>query len=435
MEFSIFAHKKQAKMILTTPILEYFIKQNLPVPAHFNQSMMLTSTGRLNVFTLKAALGILCQYHDMLRAVWNGSKLDLKATTASNLFHLEEHNLKNATHVEAAMLPICEALQSSIDLAHGPLMRIAVFHLPDKDAILMVIHHLVVDGVSWRILTEDLNKIYTTLLQGKFSVGMPKRKCSFAQYAQALNDYAQSQELLQEESYWQDVAHKIKQLPPLSAAHTGEYAFAQFQLDAENTRKLIGEGHRKYGADINALLLTALSRAWKEIIGQTILSLSQEGHGREPFGSQPLPLERLVGWFTTIFPVALEYQETDLKSHVAATQAMLQAIPNKGLGYGVLTHLAQKENLACTPLMTFNYLGSFDEGSSDSKLTLDHTLPQGSSVSSLNKTDTPFSINCAVADGLLSGALSYDTGLLDSTTAENLCTVFTSQLKKLNEQE
>lgn len=422
-------------IVKNTPIITHFKNMGLPVPEHFNQSIMLSCAKRLNMFTLKASFNILIQYHDMLRSVWNGEHLNIRDVTDSNLFYLEEHNLKNTADVEEAMLPICDALQSSINLAHGPLMRIAVFHLPEKDVVLMVIHHLVVDGVSWRILTEDLNKIYTTLLQGKLSVGMPKRKCSFAQYAQALNDYAMSEVLLREESYWQNVVNAINTGSLLCQHLTHEQNTATFQLDIENTQKLLSEGNKKFDADINALLLTALSRAWKEVMGLNVLSLSQEGHGREQFGSQPLALERLVGWFTTIFPVALVCEESDLRTQIAATQAMLRSIPNKGFGYGVLTCLAGKKNLVCDPLMTFNYLGSFDETSSDSIFTLEHTLPQGNSSHVTNKADTALSINCAVADGTLSGDLSYDTGILDSFKAETLCTVFVSQLKKINEQE
>lgn len=420
-------------IVKNTPIITHFKNLGLPVPEHFNQSMMLSCARRLNMFTLKASFNILIQYHDMLRAVWNGENLNIRDVTDSNLFYLEEHNLKNTADVEAAMLPICDALQSSIDLAHGPLMRIAVFHLPEKDVVLMVIHHLVVDGVSWRILTEDLNRIYTTLLQGKLSVGLPKRKCSFAQYAQALSDYAMSEALLHEEGYWQNVVDTINSGASLSTHLTHEQNIATFQLDAENTQKLLSEGNKKFGADINALLLTALSRAWKEVMGQSVLSLSQEGHGREQFGTQPLALERLVGWFTTIFPVALVCEESDLRAQITATQTMLRAIPNKGFGYGVLTCIAGKKNLACEPLMTFNYLGSFDESTTDSIFSLDNTLPQGSSVSMENKADTAMSINCAVVDSMLSGGLSYDTGILDSCKAEALCNEFISQLKVINE--
>lgn len=407
-----------------TPILEHFRLLSLPVPNHFNQSMMLSASRRLNVFTFKASLGILCQYHDMLRAVWDGRQLSVRDTTAANLFHLEEHNLRSNANINTDMLPLCESLQSSIDITSGPMMRVAVFHLPDKDAVLMVIHHLVVDGVSWRIIVEDLNRIYSTLLQGKLSVGLPKRKCSFAEYAQALNGYAESPELLKEESYWQEVVDNIKNAFGAVTAPTNDISYLPFSLDTVKFRN----------ADTNALLLTALSRAWKEVMGQDTLSIALEGHGREQFGQQPLSLERLVGWFTTIYPVALIYEDEDPGKHVAAVQDMLRAIPNKGFGYGVLTRIAQIENLETSPLMTFNYLGSFEEGgSSDSILTIDNSLPQGSSVSPDNSPDTPLAINCAMADGTLTGALTYDKSVLDDTHAQKLCEAFISQLKSINE--
>lgn len=422
-------------LISNTPILIHFKRLALPAPGHFNQSVMLSSSKRLNVFTLKASLGILCQYHDMLRAVWDGQQLKVRDVTAGNQFHLEEHNLKNSSDIAADMLPLCDKLQASIDIANGPMMRVAVFHLPEKDTVLIVIHHLVVDGVSWRVIAEDLNKIYSTLLQGKMSVGLPKRKCSFAQYAQALSEYAGSAELKTEESYWQSVVDRINANKPSEIKRTNEISYVPFQLDVTNSARLIGDGYKKFNASINALLLTALSRAWKEVTGQPFLSVALEGHGREQFGQQPLALERLVGWFTSIYPIALTYEESDIRTHVASTQAMLQAIPNKGFGYGVLANVTLKENLECEPLMTFNYLGSFEESGSGGIFTFDNTLPQGSSVSSENRSDTPLSINCAMADGKLSGALSYDKAMLSDSQADKLCEAFVSQIKSLNEQE
>ena len=416
-----------------TPILEHFKCLALPVPEHFNQSVMLSSSRRLNVFTLKASLGILCQYHDMLRAVWDGQQLKVRDVTAGNQFHLEEHNLKNSSDIVADMLPLCEKIQASIDITNGPMMRVAVFHLPEKDTVLIVIHHLVVDGVSWSVIAEDLNKIYSTLLQGKFSVGLPKRKCSFAQYAQALSEYAGSAELKAEEPYWRSAVDKINSNKPAELKLKNEESHTPFQLNTADSAKLIGDGYKKFNADINALLLTALSRAWKEVTGQTFLSVVLEGHGREQFGQQPLALERLVGWFTSIYPVALAYEDSDIRTHVASTQAMLQAIPNKGFGYGVLANVTLKENLECEPLMTFNYLGSFEESGSDGIFTFDNTLPQGSSVSSENRSDTPLSINCAMVDGKLSGTLSYNKDVLDEDLACKLCEAYITQLKLLNE--
>lgn len=420
-------------VIPNTPILEFFRCLELPVPNHFNQSVMLAASKRINVYTLKASLGILCQYHDMLRAVWNGMQLVVRDITADGLFHLEEHNLRNSSDLEADILPLCESLQSSIDIAKGPLMRVAVFHLKEKDVVLFVIHHLVVDGVSWRIILEDTNKIYTTLLQGRLSVGMPKRTCSFAQYAEALNEYAGSVELLQEEAYWQDVADKIKCCEHNFGQQTGETSFAAFQLDEENSSMLVGTTCAKTGADINALLLTAISRAWKKVTGQGVLSISMEGHGREQFGKSPLALERLVGWFTTIYPIALTYSDSNPLKHISGVQSMLQSIPNKGFGYGVLSNISLKENLRCVPLMTFNYLGAFEEANAENVFTIDTTMRHGKSVSPENRPDTALSINCAMNRGKLSGELTYDMGMFDDTCARNLCAEFVLQLKTFNE--
>lgn len=418
-------------ILLDTPIIVHFRQLALHAPGHFNQSVMLNARRRINMFTLKGALGILCQYHDMLRATWDGSHLVEHPVMVDGMFHLEEHDFSGSSDAAEDMLLRCERLQSSIDLTHGPMMRVAVFHLLEKDVMLIVVHHLVVDGVSWRIMIEDLNKIYTTLLQGNITVRLPKRRSRFAQYAKALNEYAESAELLQEANYWQQVVDRIKTLETPSAGLSFDYGDEVFALDADATSRLLGEGNKTYGAGIDALLLTALVDAWHDVTGQTLLSLAQEGHGREAFGAHPLSLERLVGWFTTIYPVALEYKPADKSRQVEAMQTMLRNIPRKGLGYGVLTHIARTDSLRCRPLMTFNYLGSMDEVATDSFFTINHSLPRGNEIDLQNCSDTPLAVNCHVAEGALTGTLTYDKGVMETTVAKRLCESFLSYLKSL----
>lgn len=133
--------------------------------------------------------------------------------------------------------------------------------------------------------------------------------------------------------------------------------------------------------------------------------------------------------------MALLFEDSDFKTQAAAMQTMLQKIPNKGLGYGILSHIKLKESLRCKPLMTFNYLGSFDESSSDSIFSFDYSLPQGRTVSWNNKPGTPLSINCATVKGRLTGTLLYDNGVFDDIKARALCDSFVSQLLKFGQPE
>jgi len=418
--------------IPSTAITEWFRKSNVAVPSHFNQSMMLRSSKRLNPYTLKATFRMLCTYHDNLRAIWDNGHLALREPACTGLVLVEEHDLRRSKDVNDDVLTIAERLQSSINIKEGPLVHVAHFHLPEYDAVLIIIHHLVVDGVSWRIITDDINNIYPQLLTGACNVRLPKIRCRFAEYAEQIHKWAESAQISGEISYWSDVVSHINEHTAGLPAPSGESGFITFQVDRQTTRRLLTDCISRYGAEINDLLLTALSRAWNKVSGQKHLALSMEGHGREQFGEQKLELERIVGWFTTIFPVFVDADVEDTAMHVKKTSETLHAIPSKGFGYGTLLHIAHREELSCNPQMTFNYLGSFEEGGNDGQLfSIDTGLPKGREVSPLNKAATSMSINCLISQGELKGGFDYDRAVLTDKAAKSLMDEFVRELYKL----
>ncbi len=422
------------KSVKPTAITEWFRKSEIPVPGHFNQSQIFRCAKRLNPYTLKATMRMLCGYHENLRAVWDGNQLVVRDMNCLNLVLVEQHDLRRSQNVEADMLPILQKLQSSIDLAKGPLVHVGHFMLPEYDAVFMAIHHLVVDGVSWRIIAEDLNAIYPQLLTGSSKIKLPKIRCTFADYAEAVHQYAVSDSLAEELPYWTGVAAGIRELVAGEQQRSDEHGVIRISVDKEVTQKVLTECVGKYGVEINDLLLTALSRAWKKVSGQDKIALSMEGHGRESFGDNPLELERIIGWFTTIFPALVDGSIDDIAEHVKQTAATMHAIPNKGFGYGTLRHIAKKEEeLACSPQMTFNYLGSFEEGgSSDQFFSFENSLPKGSDVDIKNlREEIPMAINCLVVKGCLVGNMSFDTGFISSEKAQALIDEFAAQLANL----
>lgn len=416
-----------------TAITEWFRKSEVAVPSYFNQSMMFRCAKRLNPYTFKSTMRMLCGYHEALRAFWNGKQLVARDQTCLNLVRVDEIDLRRSTDVNADILPHLEKLQSTIDLANGPLVHSGLFHLPEYDAVFLAIHHLVVDGVSWRIIAEDLNSIYPQLLTGSLKVKLPKIRCTFADYAEAVHKYAVSDALTGEIPYWSAVSEGIRETTKDTPSSTGKPGFVPLSVDRDVTQKILKECVGIYGVEVNDLLLTALSRAWKKVTGQNRIALSMEGHGREPFGENPPELERIVGWFTIIYPALVDGSIEDIAEHVKQTAATMHAIPNKGFGYGTLRHITGKEELGCSPLMTFNYLGSFEEGgSSDQMFAIDNELPRGSDVSPLNiGGDVPLSINCLTVKGSLVGTLGYDKGVLSDESAQTLMKKFAAQLALL----
>jgi len=376
---------------------------------------------------------MLCGYHEALRAFWNGKQLVARDQTCLNLVRVDETDLRHSTDINGDMLPYLEKLQSTIDLAKGPLVHAGLFHLPEYDAVFLAIHHLVVDGVSWRIITEDLNSIYPQLLTGSCRVKLPKIRCSFADYAEAVHKYAVSDELFKEMPYWTEVSEEIREITKNIPARSGRSGAISFKIEKDVSQEVLMNCVSKYGVEVNDLLLTALSRAWKKVTGQNRIALSMEGHGREAFGDNPPELDRIVGWFTIIYPALIDCSIEDIAAQVKQTAATMHSIPNKGFGYGTLLNIAHKGELDCSPTMAFNYLGSFEEGgSSGNFFTIDNELPKGSDVSSLNiRNNVPLSINCLSVQGCLTGSLGYDTGVLSEENARALMEEFSAQMALL----
>ena len=190
------------------------------------------------------------------------------------------------------------------------MLRAVLFHLGagQADRLLLVIHHLVVDGVSWRVLLEDLLTAYEQLARRQ-PVQLPPKTTSWQYWAQRLSEHARSEALRQELPYWLDEARR--QVPPLPVdqiegdSSAGAAETVVVTLGEEQTRALLQEVPAVYRTHINDVLLTALAQAYVRWSGQGSLLVDLEGHGREELFDD-VDLSRTVGWFTTLYPVLLQ---------------------------------------------------------------------------------------------------------------------------------
>ncbi|HEY7496643.1 MAG TPA: condensation domain-containing protein, partial [Candidatus Tectomicrobia bacterium] len=268
-------------------------------------------------------------------------------------------------------------LQAGLNLSEGPLIRVAFFdlgaHQPSR--LLIVIHHLAVDGVSWRILLEDLHTGYQQLSRGE-AVRLPPKTTSFKCWAEKLTEYAQSGVLSQELDYWlgepRQRAHRLPLDHPGGTNTVQSSQMVQVWLTPEETHALLHKVPEAYNTQINDVLLTALVQAFARWSGVRSLLIDLEGHGREQLVDGVDPW-RTVGWFTTHFPVQLDLgRATNPGDALKSIKEQLRAIPNRGIGYGLLRYLSGNTDLAerlralPQPVVCFNYLGQFDQTLPDS---------------------------------------------------------------------
>ncbi|MES1249920.1 MAG: condensation domain-containing protein, partial [Chitinophaga rupis] len=263
-------------------------------------------------------------------------------------------------------------IQSGMQLETGPLFKAVLIRNTGGqgadhsggDYLLLVAHHLVIDGVSWRILFEDLSGLYGQYLMGE-PLNLPLKTDSFQYWQQAQLSYSKSERLLQEEGYWSEIESvRITPLPvdnPQGSNRVRDTVSHSFLLDAETTNRLLTECYQAYHTDVNDILLTGLGLALSEVFGMEKVLLALEGHGREDIGSE-VDVSRTIGWFTTMYPVVLDMgYRGDMIRQLIAIKEGLHRVPNKGIGYGILRYLAGKDYRQ-SPEILFNYLGDFGSG-------------------------------------------------------------------------
>jgi amino acid adenylation domain-containing protein/non-ribosomal peptide synthase protein (TIGR01720 family) len=429
-----------------TPIQHWFFAKNLPEAHHYNQAFLLEVPPNLNPDLLQQALQQLLLHHDALHLRFNQTEACWQQFNALPDETVPFSLIDLSTLKEGALSQTIEStssqLQASLNLNSGPLLRVALFHLGTQkpDRLLLVIHHLAVDGVSWRILLEDLQTAYQQLESGK-PIQLPPKTTSFKHWAEKLTEYAQSPAATKELTYWSNISTaKITHLPVDSKGGANTKSSARsvkVSLNEKETRALLQEIHKAYHTQINDILLTALVQALANWSGSNSVIIDLEGHGREEI-LPDVDLSRTVGWFTTIFPVLLELKATeDLGDAIESIKEQLRAIPNRGIGYGVLRYLSEDaeitSQLSSSPQgeVSFNYLGQFNWGmQSDSFIKLAFESV-GSEHSQLGQRSHLLEINGLVIEGQLQLEWTYSENFHTHATIESLAQDFVASLRTL----
>lgn len=344
-----------------TPIQRWFFEQPMPQRSHWNQSLLLRPKQPLQTGALVTALNAVINHHDGLRLVFSEEQGSWSQRYRGPA---DDHEvLWQRTCAPDGLAALFEQAQTSLDIINGPLIRAVHVRLPDiSERLLLVIHHLVVDGVSWRILLDDLTLAYEQACAGTPPEPGP-RGASFQSWSDRLTEWAQTGLSEAERAWWA----AIPQPPPLPGTrHNGANTVAcqeqqTLVLDRGRTRELLGEASRAFRTGINDLLLTALGQALQRWAGLSDPVIALEGHGRD-HGLDGPDLARSVGWFTSLYPVRLSNRD-DLITSLKVTKEALRAVPRGGLGYGILRWLQGEPGLPdLSAAIAFNYLGQLDRG-------------------------------------------------------------------------
>ncbi|QHM00792.1 MULTISPECIES: plipastatin non-ribosomal peptide synthetase PpsC [Bacillus] len=416
-----------------TPVQQWFFSQDIEERHHFNQSVMLFHSGRLSENALRPALKKLAEHHDALRMVYrNDDKRWIQINQGiheSQLYSLRISDLSQSeSGWETKIKQEVADLQQSINLQEGPLLHAALFKTLTGDYLFLAIHHLVVDGVSWRILLEDLSAGYQQAAAGQ-TIQLPPKTDSYQEYARRIQEYAQSSKLIREEAYWRSVEEQQAAELPYEIPHHVNIDFSKrdslsFSLTEADTAVLLQNVNHAYGTDTQDILLTAASLAICEWTGGSKLRIAMEGHGREHILPE-LDISRTVGWFTSMYPalISFENHRDELGTSVKTVKDTLGRIPNKGVGYGMLKYLTHPENKSITfsktPEISFNYLGQFNDIERQDTFR-PSSLGSGKDITHTWKREQIIEMSAMAADKKLHFNLSYPPARFHRNTMEQL---------------
>ncbi|MED4613161.1 plipastatin non-ribosomal peptide synthetase PpsC [Bacillus subtilis] len=416
-----------------TPVQQWFFSQDIEERHHFNQSVMLFHSGRLSENAIRPALKKLAEHHDALRMVYrNDDRRWIQINQGiheSQLYSLRISDLSQSeSGWETKIKQEVADLQQSINLQEGPLLHAALFKTLTGDYLFLAIHHLVVDGVSWRILLEDLSAGYQQAAAGQ-TIQLPPKTDSYQEYARRIQEYAQSSKLIREEAYWRTVEEQQAAELPYEIPHHVNIDFSKrdslsFSLTEADTAVLLQNVNHAYGTDTQDILLTAASLAICEWTGGSKLRIAMEGHGREHILPE-LDISRTVGWFTSMYPalISFENHRDELGTALKTVKDTLGRIPNKGVGYGMLKYLTHPENKSITfsktPEISFNYLGQFNDIERQDTFR-PSSLGSGKDITHTWKREQMIEMSAMAADKKLHFNLSYPPARFHRNTMEQL---------------
>ncbi|WP_448321321.1 amino acid adenylation domain-containing protein, partial [Streptomyces sp. CO7] len=413
-----------------TPVQHWFLDAAPRRPEIFDQCVVVETPADVDPDALHRALRALWDHHDALRSRFtrqgDGSWTQWCAAPGEDPELLRTHDLGGLDEAAAPEeeARVTAAAHAAFRLDAGPLLAARLFTGLPAPRLLLAVHHLVVDGVSWRILLEDLETAYAQARAGD-PVRLPERTTSVREWARRLREHAEAGGFAAEREHWETVARHCAAPLPVDADGGNTVADTEavtVRLDRATTDALLREVPGVYRTRVDDVLLTALGRVLSGWTGRDTVALTLEGHGREDALFEDVDLTRTVGWFTSVHPVALTVPEGDdwgvaLKS----VKEQLRAVPGHGIGHGALTRLTRELPAGPAPAISFNYLGRFDWSAQGGALV--RAVPGGLDGADALEADRPHLLDVVARvgeDGELEIAWHHSRGVHRRETVTRL---------------
>jgi len=360
-----------------TPIQHWFFEQQFASHNHFSHAALLSLETALSRQMLADVIGHLLRHHDALRLRYARTENEWKQWIAEMSeigeapFSIEDLSELPESEQETKIKEIAARQQLRIDLSRGPLLNAAQIDLGAGrgSRLLIVVHYLAVDGVSWRILLEDLERAMGQVRRGE-AIVLPPKTTSFKRWAELLVEQAQTARIEEEAAYWRQQLNRSWASLPIdfpSGLNTEESARkVKIALNPEQTEALLRDAGRAYQIQAQDVLMIALAKTLSRWTRRRWTLVEMEGDGRDELAGEA-DVPRTAGWFTTLYPLALEIDpEAGLGEQLKSVKEQLRRAQQRGVGYGLLRYLSGEAKAIWAgnkikAEVSFNYLGQFDQ--------------------------------------------------------------------------
>ncbi|MDQ4092560.1 MAG: condensation domain-containing protein, partial [Actinomycetota bacterium] len=429
-----------------TPIQRWFFETYADTANHYVMSVLVELGEDLDEDALRAAVEAVVAHHDALRMRFqliNGRwSQDVVPAETAEVFERHDLSCLDQQAVQTVMDQAAVSAQSRLDVENGPLLRIVLFTFGagKRPQLFWVVHHLVVDGVSWRILLQDLDTAYQQI-GGGHEVDLGLKTIAYKQWSHRLIEHVQAGGLDGDLAYWTQVpATAVADLP---VERLGPNTFTasgvvSVRLGRAKTDALLRQVPGVYRTQVNDVLLAALGRVLSRWTGRDRVLIGMEGHGREEI-LDGVDTSRTVGWFTTEFPLALQLPTGDWGEVLKSVKEQLRAVPRRGLSYGALRYLTPSGSAASVlqqdpqPQISFNYHGHWHAGFSTEGLSRAWGNKIGQDVAGHSIRSHVLDLTGMVQNGELKLAWTYSRHLHDEATVQRLAEEMIEALEEIVE--
>ncbi|MEC0599326.1 amino acid adenylation domain-containing protein [Bacillus spizizenii] len=419
------------------PIQSLLVERHKDTLHHRNLSFVLYREDGFGEKNVKKIFTSIVQHHDALRMIFKNKENKIVQENRGLEGELFDFHLINATQLSKTELKLkINQIQESMDLSKGPLVKVALIKADDGEHLLIVIHQMIIDHVSWRIILEDFNTAFNQLKNNE-NITFSNKTDSFISWARYLHQIADDREIHSEKEYWRKIesvnnpSFPTDFQPETIKVKDNHIIYRQFSV--EETESIIRAVDSNKQLGIESIFLTALGLTMKSWTGSDEIVVHLGSHGRT---SKDLNIYRTVGRFSSIYPVALNLSDSgDMYMCLTEINKGLKNIPNQGIGYGILRYLSKhKGNVEfnLNPEISFNYMGEFDHDLNTENFTIS-PLSAEKDISDEEEWKYKFKVTALIREGKVCLMLEYNQNQYRVSTVEVLLDQYMTYIKKASE--